>query len=60
MTDFAQRFELAHRARDSLVRCMQFLKQPHVLDGDHCLVGKGFKEGDLLPVNGRTSVDESE
>ena len=26
----------------------QFLEQPDVLDGDHCLVGKGFEQFDLL------------
>ena len=30
-----------------LQRFLQFLKQPHVLDGDHRLVGKGFEEPDL-------------
>ena len=26
---------------------LEFLEQPHVLDGDHCLVGEGFEELDL-------------
>ena len=30
-----------------LQRFLEFLKQPHVLDGDHRLVGEGFKELDL-------------
>ena len=32
------------------------LKQPHVLDGDHRLVGKGFEKLNLRRVKGRTSV----
>ena len=31
-----------------LVAFLQFLEQPHVLDGDHCLVGEGFKKLNLL------------
>ena len=38
------------------VALLQFLEQPHVLDGDHGLVGEGFKQFDLLFVKGRTSV----
>ena len=30
-----------------LQRFLQFLEQPHVLDGDHGLVGEGFKQLDL-------------
>ena len=30
------------------VALLQFLEQPHVLDGDHRLVGEGFKQLDLL------------
>ena len=30
-----------------LQRFLEFLKQPHVLDGNHRLVGKGFKQLDL-------------
>ena len=30
-----------------LQRFLEFLEQPHVLDGDHRLVGEGFKELDL-------------
>src|SRR4030095_611872 len=31
---------------------MDFVKQPHVLDGDHGLVGEGIKKGDLLVREG--------
>src|SRR4030095_7161011 len=36
-------------ARRSLLlqRLVQFLEQANVLDGDHCLIGEGFKELDL-------------
>ena len=27
---------------------LQFLEQPHILDGDHSLIGEGFKQFDLL------------
>ena len=30
------------------VALLEFLEQPHVLDGDHGLVGEGFKQLDLL------------
>ena len=33
----------------AILRCApEFFEQPHVLDGDHRLVGEGFKQGDLL------------
>ena len=48
LTDFAEGFELAHRACQFVGSLIQFFKQPHVLDGDHGLVGKGFEESDLL------------
>ena len=35
------------RRRLLLQRLLEFLEQPHVLDGDHGLVGEGFKELDL-------------
>ena len=47
LTDFAERFELAHRARQFVGSLIQFLEQPDVLDGDHGLVGEGLKEFDL-------------
>ena len=39
-----------------LQRLLEFLKQPHVLDGDHRLVGEGFKQLDLRRGEGRTSM----
>ena len=47
LTDFAEGFELAHRACQFVGSLIQFLKQPHVLDGDHRLVGEGLEEFDL-------------
>ena len=47
LTDFAEGFELAHRACQFVGSLIQFLEQPHVLDGDHRLVGKGFEQFDL-------------
>ena len=41
---------------NSWVRCFQFLEQPHVLDGDDGLIGKGFEQFDLRRVKGRTSM----
>ena len=38
------------------VALAEFLEQPHVLDGDHRLVGEGFEKRDLLFGKGRTSV----
>ena len=35
------------RRRLLLQRFLQLLEQPHVLDGDDCLVGEGFKQLDL-------------
>src|SRR5262245_65650581 len=35
------------RRRLLFQRFLEFLEQPHVLNGDHGLVGKGFKELDL-------------
>ena len=37
------------------VALAEFLEQPHVLDGDHGLVGEGFKQLDLL-VGERTNL----
>ena len=45
--------ELAMTPKISLVavccskRFFEFLKQPHVLDGDHRLIGEGFQKFDL-------------
>ena len=35
------------RRRLLLQRFLEFLEQPHVLDGDHRLVGEGFEQLDL-------------
>ena len=35
------------RRRLLLQRLLEFLEQPHVLDGDHRLIGKGFEQLDL-------------
>ena len=35
------------RRRLLLQRFLEFLEQPHVLDGDHGLVGEGFEQLDL-------------
>ena len=37
------------------VALLQFLEQPHVLDGDHGLVGEGFEKRDLF-VRERTDL----
>ena len=47
LADFAEGFELAHRACQFVGSLIQFFEQPHVLDGDHRLVGEGFKQLDL-------------
>ena len=38
------------------VALLDFFEQPHVLDGDHRLIGEGFEERDLFIEKGRTSV----
>jgi len=38
-------FKLATLVRDLAVARLKFRKQPHVLDGNDGLVGKGFEEG---------------
>ena len=48
LADFAERFELSHRSRQFAGSLLQFLKQPHVLDGDHGLVCEGLEQ--LLSV----------
>src|SRR5262249_2312837 len=40
------------------IALLQFLEQPHVLDGDHRLVGKGLQKSDLLGSE-RTRLDSS-
>ena len=48
LTDFAEGFELAHRARQFVGSLIQFFEQAHVLDRDNRLVGKGLQEFDLF------------
>ena len=47
LANLAQRFQFPNRPRQLAGPRLQFLEQPHVLDGDHRLVGKGFEEFDL-------------
>ena len=48
LTDLAERPKLAHRASEILGPGFEFLEQPHVLDGDHRLVGERGHQLDLL------------
>ena len=34
------------------VAFLDLLEQPHVLDGDHCLIGEGFEKGNLFVGKG--------
>ena len=52
LTDLAQRFQLTNRLRQFPRPRFQFLEQPDVLDGDHCLVGEGFEQFDLRRSEG--------
>ena len=45
---FGSRRLMLQRLAQFCIALLQFLEQPHVLDGDHGLVGKGFEERDLL------------
>ena len=47
LADFAEGFELAYRACQFVGSLIQFFEQADVLDGDHGLVGEGFKKLDL-------------
>src|SRR4029434_6781476 len=47
LTDFAQRLEFSDRTRQLPRAGLQFLEQTHVLDGNHRLISKRFKELDL-------------
>ena len=47
---------MLQRLAQFCVALLQFFEQPHVLDGDHGLVGKGFEQAICFSVNGRTSV----
>src|SRR5262249_20444621 len=48
LTDLTQSSQLPNRLRQLARSRLQFLEQPYVLNGDHCLVGEGFEECDLL------------
>ena len=48
LTDFAQRLQLADRSRELAGPRLELLEQPHVLDRDHRLVGKGLEQRDLI------------
>ena len=54
--NFAGRGLLLQRLGKIAVALLQFFEQPHVLDGDHRLVGEGFQQRNLFSVNGLTSV----
>src|SRR5262249_31548745 len=41
---FAERFEFANRLRQFARSRLKFLEQSDVLDGNHCLIGEGFKQ----------------
>ena len=45
--NFARRSLLLQGLGEIAVALLQFFEQPHVLDGDHRLVGEGFKQLDL-------------
>ena len=47
LANFAQRFQFPDRPRQLARSRFEFLEQPHVLDGDHGLVGEGFEQLDL-------------
>jgi hypothetical protein len=47
-TDFSQGLQFVHRSAQFTRPCLQLGEQPHVLDGDHRLVGEGLEERDLL------------
>ena len=53
--DLARRCLLFQRFSQIAIAFLQFLEQPHVLDGDHRLVGEGFEKRDLL-VRERTNL----
>src|SRR3989442_14843769 len=46
--NFAGRRLLVQSFGEVAVASLQFLKQAHVLDGDHRLVGEGLEKSDLL------------
>src|SRR5215831_5145259 len=50
--DFARRCLLVERRGQFSVARLQFLEQPHVLDGDYRLVGEGLEQRNLLVGEG--------
>ena len=48
LADFAQRFHFLDGFNQLARAFLQFLEQPHVLDGDHRLVGESFEKSNLL------------
>ena len=52
LTDFAQRFQLSHRPKQLTGSLLQLLEQPHVLNGNHRLIGEGLEKRDLLVGEG--------
>ncbi len=46
--NFAGRRLLVQSLAQITIAFLQFFEQPHILDGDHGLVGEGFEKGDLL------------
>src|SRR5262249_15088807 len=56
LTDFAEGFELAHRACQFGGSLIQFFKQPDIFDGDHRLAAKVSSSLTCLSEKGRTSV----
>ena len=48
LTDLTQSSQFPNRLRQLARSRLQFLEQPHVLNGDHSLVGEGFEERDLF------------
>ena len=48
LPNLTERLEFAHGPRQLGGPRLQLLEQPHVLDGDHCLIGEGPEQRDLL------------
>src|SRR5262249_31574181 len=46
--NFAGRGLLFQCLGEVTVPDLQLFEQPHILDGNHCLIGKSFEEGDLF------------
>ena len=52
LANLAQRFKFPNRPRQLACPRFKFLEQPHVLDGDHRLVGKGLEQCYLFFTEG--------